>query len=558
MAEVMLVILFLLAPLYYHPNLGGEGLRIPNNITVWLIAIIFITFSINKVIKAEFFQLPRYFGYLTAFPILVILSGFLAGVEQPLNWLFRVLFILGGFAFLFSLFQHKLKAGRWDRLLLIIALSGFIHAGIGLLQIWLKLDMPFLLPKSPQGIPSGLFQQINNQASYLATCIILSFYLASRPLVFKRRFNVQALLLVTVLVSSIVVGLSGSRTGWLALAIALPVILLARREQLWSNKSLSVVLLAALVSGFVFGTMNNGGKTIDKTVAIQSGYSGSARLGIYTISLDLLAQKPWFGHGVGSFPRQFQYARPDFYIEYPEGKLPKQMINHPHNELLQWMVEGGVSALLGIVISVTALAFALYKVGPARGFSYLALLIPISLHTQLELPFYMSALHWLVFMLLVAQIFQATLKQRQNLMTPYAKKLASISIVLTSLLVATSLLHTIRANWDFVFFYDGDQSGVPLSIATQNPYLSSEAKWISMGALLNFSIKNGIDENVVFFTEWGEQTLLVRPDVDLYMKLISAYDFLGNKNAFCTKLMQALKLYPDNKQLTELKHVCNN
>src|SRR5690554_6813975 len=185
-AEIMLAVLFLLAPLYYHPNLGGEGLRLPNNSTIWLVAIIFIAYSLNKVIRSESFQLPRYFIFIAAFPVLAIFSGFLAGVEQPLKWLFRVLFILGGLAFFFSLFQYRLRQGRWDRLLLIIALSGMLHAGIGLLQIWLKGDMPYLLPKSPEGIPSGLFQQINNQASFLVTSIVLSFYLASRPVLFRR------------------------------------------------------------------------------------------------------------------------------------------------------------------------------------------------------------------------------------------------------------------------------------------------------------------------------------------------------------------------------------
>jgi O-antigen polymerase len=101
-AEIMLAVLFLVSPLYYHPNLGGEGLRLPNNSTIWLVALIFICFSLNKVIKSEVFQLPRYFVFIAAFPCLVIVSGFLSGVEQPLKWLFRVLFILGGLAFFFQ------------------------------------------------------------------------------------------------------------------------------------------------------------------------------------------------------------------------------------------------------------------------------------------------------------------------------------------------------------------------------------------------------------------------------------------------------------------------
>ena len=555
-AEIMLAVLFLLAPLYYHPNLGGEGLRLPNNSTIWLVAIIFITYSLNKVIKSETFQLPRYFVYIAAFPILVILSGFLAGVEQPLKWLFRVLFILGGFAFFFSLFQHRLKQGRWDRLLLIIALSGLIHAGIGLLQIWLKGDMPYLLPKTPEGIPAGLFQQINNQATFLVTSIVLAFYLASRPIVFKRQRWLQLLLVLTVLVASFIVGFSGSRIGFLTLAIAMPIMLIARRKSLVTNKALSALLLVTFVGGFALGLISSGGKAVDKTVAMQSGYSGSARLGIYGISLDLLKHEPIFGHGIGSFARVFQYERPEFYAENPDGKLPNQTVSHPHNELFQWMVEGGLTALLGIVLVIAGMILALSKSGASRGWGYLALLIPISLHTQVELPLYMSGIHWFVLVVLMALPFAHLLKQRGNGMTIYAQKISAITVLTLTLIFSLFLLHTVRANWDFVAFYQGKQSETPLPIAKQNPYLSEQAQWIDMSAMMYSSMQYGLKDNVEYYTEWGEQLLQWRPDVDLYIKLTDAYEFLGNKDRYCETAKQGLTIYPQSERLQRAVNFC--
>lgn len=555
-AEIMLATLFLMAPLYYHPNLGGAGLRIPNNSTIWLMALVFISFSLNKVIKTESFQLPRYFGYLAAFPVLVILSGFLAGVEQPLTWLFRVLFILGGFAFLFSLFQHKLKAGRWDRLLLIVALSGLLHAGIGLLQMWSKLDIPFWLPKSPEGIPEGLFQQINNQASYLTTCILLAFYLATRPLTFSRRKVIQLLLAAMVLAGSFILGISGSRVGLLGIVTALPILLLARRKQLFRNRRLSLLLLVALASGFMLGADHSDGRVVDKTTAMQAGYSGAARLGIYNISIDLLSQEPLFGHGIGSFSRVFQYARPDFYAKHPEGKLPKQKVSHPHNEVLQWLVEGGVTALLGIFIAAIGVMLALKKLGVSRGWSYLALILPLSLHSLVELPFYMSAIHWLLFILLVAACFQFSLAQRRNQMTVYAKKLSTISLLLISLLMMVALAHTIRANWDFIAFYKGHQNEKPLPVAKQNPFLAEQAQWIDMSAMLYSSMQYDLRDNVAYYVQWGEQLLKTNPDIDLYAKLLDAYEYLGNKSAFCETAREGSQIYPQSVRMQEAMLNC--
>lgn len=555
-AEIMLAVLFILAPLYYHPNLGGEGLRIPNNSTIWLVALIFIAYSLNKVIKSETFQLPRYFLYIAAFPILVTLSSFIAGVEQPLAWLFRILFILGGLAFFFSLFQHKLKQGRWDRLLLLIALTGLIHAGTGLMQIWLHADMPYFLPKSPEGVPSGLFQQINNQATYLVTVIALSFYLASRPLLFKRLFVIQALLVIVVAISGFIVGVSGSRIGLLTLLLALPVIMISRRKHLSRNKLLSSMLLVGVVGGLFISFLPGSSKLVDKTVAMQSGYSGSARLGIYNISLNLLAEEPVFGHGIGSFGRVFQQHRPQFYQAHSDAVLPKEYVSHPHNELIQWMVEGGVTALIGIILVVIGTILALRRSGTSRAWVYFGLMLPIALHTQVELPLYMSALHWFTLLTLMAMPFLSLVSIRQNHMTVYSKSLASISVLLITLIFMAFLIHTIRANWDFVAFYKGEQSENPLPIAKKNPYLSEQAQWIDMSAMMYSSMQYGQTANVEFYTKWGEQRLKQRPDVDLYRKLTDAYEYLGDKEAYCRTANQGLAMYPQAERLKRAVEFC--
>jgi O-antigen ligase len=555
-AELLLAVLFLLAPLYYHPNLGGEGLRIPDNATLWLVALIFIAFTLNKVIRSESFQLPRYFIFIAAFPVLAIFSGFLAGVEQPLKWLFRVIFILGGLAFFFSLFQYKLRQGRWDRLLLIIALSGLLHAGIGLLQIWLKGDMPYLLPKSPEGIPAGLFQQINNQASFLVTSIVLSFYLASRPVLFRRARVVQWLVVLSVLMASYIVGVSGSRIGYLALAVALPLLLIARRSYLLRNNAFTALLLIALLGGFSFGLVPGGGKVVDKTVALQSGYSGSARLGIYDISFELFKEKPLFGHGIGSFPRVFQQARPDFYTQHPEGKLPKQRVSHPHNELILWLVEGGIIAVAGMGLAFIGVVLALIRLGGSRGWSYLALLLPIALHMQVELPLYLSALHWFILLTLMALPLLHGVRQRSNGMTVSAQRLSSAGLLTVTLVCLLFLTHTIRANWDFVAFYHGEQKENPLSIAKKNPYLSEQAQWIDMSAMMYSSMQYGLDENVKYYVEWGERLLQDNPDVDLYIKLTDAYEYLGDKARYCDIARQGLAIYPESERLKRANNFC--
>jgi O-antigen ligase len=557
--EIMLALLFLVAPFYYHPNIGGGGLRIPNNITVLMTATVVIWYSFYLVLKRPTFVLPKYFLYVAAFPVLIILSGFVTGVEQPLKWLFRLLYIWGGFAFFFSLFQHGLKQGRFDRILFIVVISALLQGLVGIAQTWLQTDMPFGL-SSPGGVPNGLFQQVNNQATYQVTAIMVAIYLSSRPLLAKGSLWMQAMIVVTVVSSIFLVTQSGSRIGLLGLIIGLMIIIPALWQRLKLNKGLSVLLLIALIIGGTLGVMaeNKGNRTVvDKTVAMQSGYSGSIRLGIYRIALDLVTQKPLFGHGIGSFSSVWQNAKPDFYQSYPDSILPPNLVSHPHNELLFWFVEGGVIAVVGLAIFSFGLVLALTKKGWRRGGAYTAMLLPIGLHTQVELPFYSSVIHWFLFVVLLAAIFHGLTTIKASNMSGMAVKTISYCGTAFILIIILFLAQTMRAQFDFYNFYHSPISKqISFENAYMNPYFRKDAEWISMSSNLYSSIELGLNDNVKAYTKWGEVLILERPDVALYKKLADAYLSLGDREAFCSIVRRGLLLYPENTKLKQLRSNC--
>lgn len=556
----MLAVLFLVAPFYYHPNIGGEGLRIPNNITVWMMATIIISYSLHLVLKRPTFVISKYFLYIAAFPILITLSGFVTGVEQPLTWLFRLLFIWGGLAFFFSLFQHGLKQGRLDRILFVIVISALLQGLVGTAQIWLQADMPFWLPKSPNGVPSSLFQQINNQATYQVTAIMIVAYLITRPFIRFTKPWLKAILILSVLCASFLVAVSGSRIGALTLIIGLLIIIPSQLQLFKQHKKMALLAVAALVigisAGSVVGNSNSNSNAIDKTVAMQSGYSGESRIGIYTIALDLIKQQPVFGHGVGSFGRVFQYARLDFYAEHPDAVLPNQFVSHPHNETFFWLVEGGLIAGVGLLAVLIGVLLALKKLGWKRGGAYAAMLIPIALHTQVELPLYMSGLHWFVFLVLLGTINQYPISHKTKTITVSLTRLINVMLVILFVVFMAFFAHTFRSNWDFVAFYKGEQNDNPLPYAYKNPYLADQARWIDMSAMMYSSIEYGQTENIEYYVDWAEKLLLAKPDVDLYGKLVDAYQFLGNKTAYCATAERGLALYPQAKRLQLAEEFC--
>jgi O-antigen polymerase len=87
---------------------GGYGLRVPFNVAVWLVANTIIWYSVYALVKQNKIVLPKYFYYLLSFPVLVTVSGFISGIEYPIVWFFRLIYIWYGLLFLVVLFQFKL------------------------------------------------------------------------------------------------------------------------------------------------------------------------------------------------------------------------------------------------------------------------------------------------------------------------------------------------------------------------------------------------------------------------------------------------------------------
>ena len=558
--EIMLAVLFLIAPFYYHPNIGGEGLRIPNNITVWIVATTVIWYSVYRVLKSPTVVLPQQFAYFAAFPILVTLSGFLAGVDQPLVWLFRLLYVWGGLAFFFSLFQHGLKQGRIDRLLFIIVLSALMHSLAGIAQIWLASEVPFWLPISRSGAPSGFFQQINNQAIYQVTAMMIAGYLTTRPLIIH---GVKWMMIIIVLMmanASFIVITSNSTIGILTLIVGSILLLPILWQRFNRNKRLFICTLVALIIGSSAGLkVKNDNRmdetvalqtgyagVIDKTKAMQSGYSGSARLGIYSISIDLIKQKPLFGHGIGSFPSVWQYAKPDFYQSHPSAALPYELVGHPHNEIIFWLVEGGIITAIGLIAAIIGSLLALTRLGWQRGMAYLAMLIPIVLHIQIELPFYTSVTHWFLFLMFLFGISNHKLITCKNkssvVMNTFLKGLNVTAFSLSSLF----LMHTILSSIDFM---NTKTDKNPLQYAKSNPYFRSDIEWINMGSLMYSSMASNNLESVHYAANLVEKYALHKPSRHVFYVLLDAYEYLRLKDRYCDIANKHQAMYPYDRTL---------
>jgi O-antigen ligase len=132
-----------------------------------------------------------------------------------------------------------------------------------------------------------------------------------------------------------VVLMSGSRTVWLSLVVALVVAVatgarLRRPAWRWVLPALAVALVGfALVGGDLV-------RRLATTSTVES------RLEIYAASVERWLDAPLLGHGPGTYSAQMVLAGHD------------ELLTHGHNALVQMLVEGGALGLAGLLVIVGA------------------------------------------------------------------------------------------------------------------------------------------------------------------------------------------------------------
>jgi len=557
--EWLLALLILVAPFYFHTNLGGAGLLVPNDIVVWLVATMIICYSVYQITLNQYLYLPRYFFYILVFPILVLFSSLLAGTEDIYIGLFKMLYIWGGLLFLLGVMQFSLKQGRIDRILFMIVLAGLLHALVGLTQIFLVQIIPSGLPADTNGMPTGLFQQINNHASFQTTSIIIGFWLLSRPFIRYGNSWQFYLLLISLCCSIFIVSYSGSRVATLGFLLALPLLLVGRWHFIKADKKRWWAVAILLLFSITYATTieNNRGLTsvIEKTTALNSGFSGSERLGIYAISSDLIKQKPLFGHGIGSFVQVWQHGKPAFYAEHPDASLPPLPVTHPHNEILLWLVEGGVIMGIGLLFVLICILLTLKHLPPSRRYAYTALLIPIVLHIQVELPFYNSASHWFVFLILLFVVINPTRRSFQLTLTKTTKTMIIIVALIGGIFTTTFLSHSMAASLEIKDYLHGEADhNNPLPLARENPYFTPRADHLIMLSFFQYAMQRKEDEH---FRTFSIHELQSNPNILFYKLTIQAFLQLAENKPACNIATEAQAIYPTDKELQNIIRYCS-
>ncbi len=90
----------------------------------------------------------------------------------------------------------------------------------------------------------------------------------------------------------------------------------------------------------------------------QPGSSAQVRLQLWSISWDLIRERPLLGVGLGTFEPAYQAKLHERFTEYESAPLPEFVFRDPHNWLLSFWLNTG---LLGLASFVTIHAYIFFK-----------------------------------------------------------------------------------------------------------------------------------------------------------------------------------------------------
>ncbi|HGM6605468.1 PglL family O-oligosaccharyltransferase [Serratia ureilytica] len=510
----------------YHPNMGGDGLALPQNILAWgvmALTTLIVTFTVC---------LGRIRLSLTPTARLLLLG--IAVLALPLlytrpEWredaLWRCAGLLGGWLFYVACLQLRVTARQRELLLF-----GLLFAvGIQALLAALQLFAPALAWVSPNGgRVYGVFQQPNVLGSFIATGLALALWLLLAPFSAPTRRQIPLLALLAAFSALLV--LIQSRAAWLGAALAAALLLwrFARQRPAASRWAGGALLLGAAIGLTVLFT---GFGLETSSVLLDREFSNSARLTMLHDVGAMILAKPVLGWGYGGFEYSFAHFR----LQEMPWREVLEVAGHPHNEILLWWVEGGLTALAGIAI-VLAAGVRLLKSAWQRDreqpngarVGLFLVLLPMLIHTQLEYPFYLSAPHWLAFLLLLALLDGQTGEPRP---LPFAKAL-SLPVALAALgvlvmaafawqgrMALTQSERTMLANIDSI-----EQMPPPAAWI----YRERKAFDEQSHALLVYN-QTRDDALLTGYRQWANAYLQRRIDANVYATLIMILRYQGDQ-----------------------------
>ncbi|EMW2203327.1 O-antigen ligase family protein [Enterobacter hormaechei] len=337
----------------------------------------------------------------------------------------RVLMMWCGGAFLLWLSACRVSEDMAAFSANALIATGLVCALSVLLMVLWPAGYAHWIPLQSDMRPSGGFRQVNLMASFLATMLALSLH--------RWLFSGQWRFLLALAVLMVATVWTQSTVGLLGVAVAVALMTLSGWRMLRHRLCLALTML---VSGWVGARLLM--SLLSLVPFIDHDDSRAARLQMWHACLQLIQAHPWTGVGYGMFEGKYPSG-----ISLLHEVSLTGMLTHPHNELLYWLTEGGLVTVTGLLLLLAwgmRMSRHLWRQGSAAGgygspgsdATGLAICaLPILLHTQTEYPWYMSGVHFVLFLFLLGLALSRLIPADQHVtLAPRIQKITAILLAL--------------------------------------------------------------------------------------------------------------------------------
>lgn len=452
----------------------------------------------------------------------------------------RFLAIIAIYCFFLSLQQFKFT----ERQLLLLPLFIVIGVWVEALYGWWQFISGLISERSLTGTqtrPYGIFQQVNVMASFMASGLVLSLYMLARDSS-TQLFKISRLLYLGMpLVTAHLLHALSSRTGWFGAVAGVLFVL----PYVWNNANRKLLLIwcAMFVAGLSVSWLvvpATGWNAPTKEIISVQG----ARSMTMPQTIDMIMDKPLIGYGYGNFESSYIHYTAEKHAEDSVNPPGLPSLSHPHNELLFWATEGGIIALLGLLAAAILVWRRVYQNEIWTRLALVGLFFPILLHTQLELPFYQSSAHLIIFVILIYWV--------DNITADYQEKelrgtvLFGIAGLLVPIATTVFVVTTLQSGLLLAKFESGNLENIEELENMTNPVVwQDRLNWAIRSRLVVNGIVFGQPELGQGYIDWIPEQLEREPRPRFYQYLIIAHQALGNDAEVMAVQKEAKYLFPD-------------
>ncbi|NOH64569.1 PglL family O-oligosaccharyltransferase [Vibrio sp. RE88] len=540
---VSLAVVFLLAMHIFTPNPGGAGLALTFNTTTWMAVSFSLAIGLYQIGTQGVVRYNKLTIGLFLCCVLLTIPVFFPHSDFSLSQ-GKLFGLWAGYGLFFVLQQFRFSNKQKQRLLWFITIAVFMQALFGWFQYLVLQPDNLFGYDTLQNRPYGIFQQPNVMASFLATGLALSGYLLTRhPKKYNRHLSEVSLLYLMPVVTVPLLIIIASRTGWLGAFLAVVLLLsylyrFATKKRFWGWL---IAIIVGLAIGFSSNLFTDGESLATKRVNLES-----ARQYTFPQTLDMLIEKPFTGYGYGRFePEYIVYTARQHQLN-PGYHPGLASMDHPHNELLYWGAEGGLLPVVAIVLAAVMVLVRIYNAKKGTRLAMFALFVPIVLHSQLEYPFYHSAIHWITFVVLLFWIDQRARSYRFASFSIVTKTLFRVMSLVVPIITSFYMLTALHTNYVLTQFETSNPKNPDLLSQVSNPIVWKDRyDWDIYSTYLNIGLYRQEAKFIQPYIDWSLKIIKEKPRPAFYNNLILAYQGLGDSERAEQIRSEAQYLFPE-------------